>query len=136
MSKLTVLDSKFASLYYYQEQKIVQHRFHRELDSDHLREVLNRGVDLLHENKACKWLSDNRAINAHSPEDTQWINNVWLPEAIAAGWKYWALVVPDDFYARINMNEFVNSFWEMGVRIMVFVDPDEAMRWLENVDRR
>lgn len=136
MPKTTIIDTPFASLYYYPEQRIVQHRFHKELDSAHLREVLNRGVELLRENHACKWLSDNRAINAHSPEDTEWINSQWLPNAVAVGWKFWALVVPDDIMARMNMTEFVNSFYERGIRIMVFVDPTEAMKWLENIDRK
>jgi hypothetical protein len=136
MSVVTVLDDKYASLYYHPDTRIVHHRFHKELDSEHLRKLLSRGTELLREHGAFKWLSDNRAINAHSPEDTLWINAEWLPRAVEAGWKFWALVVPDDFIARINMKEFVDSFYEMGVRIMVFVDPDEAMNWLIKVDAR
>ncbi len=136
MAPITVLDSPHLSLYYHADKKIVHHRFHRLLDSKHLREGLNRGVALLREHGANKWLSDNREINAHSPEDTEWINTHWLPSAIAQGWKYWALVVPDDFMARLNMSEFVDSFYAQGVRVMVFVDPDEAMRWLEKADRQ
>lgn len=132
----TIFDDKYASLYFHPDTKIVHHRFHKDLDSEHLHRVLNTGVELLQKRGAVKWLSDNRAINAHSPEDTNWINAVWLPNAINAGWKYWALVVPDDFIARLNMKEFVDSFYEMGVRIMVFVDPDKAMTWLETVDKR
>lgn len=132
----TIFDTKYASLYFHPATKIVHHRFHKDLDSEHLHRVLNTGVELLQKRGAVKWLSDNRAINAHSPEDTNWINSVWLPNAINAGWKYWALVVPDDFIARLNMKEFVDSFYDMGVRIMVFVDPDKAMAWLETVDKR
>jgi hypothetical protein len=136
LSPTTIIDTKYASLYYYPDQKIVHHKFHHLLDSDHLREILNGGVDLLKKYQATKWLSDNREIDAHSPEDTDWINANWLPNAIAAGWKYWALVVPDSFIARLNMAEFVNSFYEQGVRIMVFVDLDEAMDWLLHIDSK
>jgi hypothetical protein len=29
------------------------------------------------------------------------------------------------------MKEFVDSYFERGIRIMVFTDPDAAMNWLE-----
>jgi hypothetical protein len=54
----------------------------------------------------------------------------WFPRAKAAGWKFWALVVPPDVMARLNLNEFVKSYFEQGLRIMVFTEPGEAMAWL------
>lgn len=131
----TVIDNSHARLVYHNDTKIVHHTLYKSLDSATLKEVLNKGIDLLRQHQAVKWLSDNRAIDPHSEEDGNWINNDWLPRVIAAGWKYWALVVPDDVRARMNMGDFVNSFFERGVRIMVFSDFDEAMTWLENVDQ-
>jgi hypothetical protein len=136
MPTITLLDDNYASLVYHQEQKIVHHCFHKALDSQHLRTVLNQGVDLLTQHGASKWLSDNREIDPHSDEDGRWVNDNWLPRAVAAGWKYWALVVPEEVAARLNMTEFVNSFFERGIRIMVFSEPTNAMKWLEGVDRR
>jgi hypothetical protein len=136
MATFYVIDTKYASLTYHTDEKIVHHKFHKILDSDHFRGVLNRGIELLKEHHATKWLSDNRAIGPHSEEDGAWTNNDWLPRAIAAGWKYWALVAPDDVKGRMNMAEFVNSFYEMGVRIMVFTDVEPAMEWLKNVDHK
>ncbi|HEX3050450.1 MAG TPA: hypothetical protein VHP83_07335 [Aggregatilineaceae bacterium] len=135
MSTIVVLNSEYASLYFHTETKIVHHKLYSLLDSAHLREVLNEGTKLLGKYGAVKWLSDNRDIEAHSPEDTEWINTHWLPAAIDAGWKFWALVVPDDVAARMNMVEFVESFYAMGVRVMVFVEVEDAMRWLEKQDR-
>jgi hypothetical protein len=114
---------------------MVHHCFHAALNSETLRAVLNSGVELLQQHHATKWLSDNRAIAPHSEEDGRWTNEDWLPRAIAAGWKYWALVVPHDQAARMNMSQFVDSFYEKGVRIMVFTDLDEAVTWLDNVDK-
>jgi hypothetical protein len=136
MSTIKVIDDKFGSLVYHSDKKIVHHCFHHELDSVHFRNILNTGIELLKQHKAVKWLSDNREIGPHSEEDGTWTNNDWLPRVIAAGWKYWALVVPNDVKARMNMSEFVNSFYEMGVRIMVFTDVEQAMEWLERVDQK
>lgn len=136
MATITVIDSPHARLSFDIDKKIVHHRLHKTIDSQTLRAVLDGGIELIKTHNATKWLSDNRAINAHSEEDTRWINKNWLPRVIAAGWKYWALVVPDDFIARINMVEFVDSFYSQGVRVMVFTDINEAWQWLEGVDKK
>jgi len=128
------IDNHYASLAYYTDTKIVHHCFHKALDSHHLRVVLNTGIDFLQKYQATKWLSDNREIDPHSDEDTLWINTDWLPRALEAGWKYWALVVPDSVKSKMNMTEFVNWFYDHDVRIMVFVNAEAALRWLENVD--
>lgn len=136
MSTISVIDNEYASLSFDTDMKFVYHCFHSQLDSTNLRAVLNGGIDLLKKYNATKWLSDNREIGPHSEEDTLWINDHWLPAAVAAGWKYWALVVPNSFVARVNMSEFVDSFYAKGIRIMVFTNYDEAWNWLGRVDAR
>lgn len=133
MAPITALENQHVTLYYHPDTKIVHHIYHATIGGNYLKEALNVGVDLLREHSAVKWLSDNREIEGHSHEETEWINANWLPNAVDAGWKYWALVVPHSQMARINMSEFVNSFYNMGVRVMVFVNPDEAMTWLEEI---
>jgi hypothetical protein len=135
MPILSMIDNRFASLVFDTNDKIVHHTFHRDLDSAHLRLVLNTGIELFETHGANKWLSDNRAIDPHSEEDTLWINQEWLPRVIKAGWKYWALVVPHDAKARMNMVEFVGSFYDQGVRVMVFTDLAPAMEWLRAAGR-
>jgi hypothetical protein len=56
----------------------------------------------------------------------------WFPRVLQAGWKFWALVVPEDIMARMNLKQFVDSYFEQGLHIMVFTDPKEAMEWLES----
>ncbi len=134
MSKITVLSNECVDLFYHEDTKIIHHIYKTPIGGDCLKEELNTGIDLLRKHGASKWLSDNRAIDSHTPEETDWINNDWLPRAIENGWKYWALVVPDNTYARYNMFEFTQAFHKMGVRAMVFVDPDTAMDWLIKIE--
>jgi hypothetical protein len=133
MKRETIFEEDYANLYYYPEEKIVYHEFKPSIGGEGLKNTLNTGTELLRKHNAKKWLSDNRAIEAHTEEETKWINTHWLPDAIKAGWKVWALVVPQSVMARINMTEFVESFYEKGVRIMVFVDSEEAFDWLVKV---
>lgn len=131
MSTITVIDNEYATLMYYPDQKIVRHKFHKPIGGTTFRNIVDSGIALLQEHQAKKWLSDDRANSVFSDEDNAWIYNDWLPRAVQAGWKHWALIVPESTAARMNMKELVESFYERGVQIMVFTDPEEGMRWLE-----
>ena len=135
MSDITIINNKFATLVYHTEAKIVNHTFHKPIGGNEFREVLTTGAETLKKYGASKWLSDDRNNSALSPEDTEWSKTVWFPQSFEAGWKYWALVVPEDMMARMNLKEFVDSYAEQGLRIMVFVTPDEAMAWLQKIDK-
>lgn len=132
MPPITVINNEYATLVYQPEQKIVYHTFHKPLTSADFRLVLNTGAELFAKHHACKWLSDDRGNSALSPEDSEWAMKDWFPRVLQAGWKFWALVVPEDIMARMNLKQFVDSYFEQGLRIMVFTDPKEAMEWLES----
>jgi len=135
MSTITVIDNKHVVMYYHTDTKIVHHIYQPTIDGKHVREQLMRGVELLAQYGAEKWLSDNHLFNDLPEEDTKWINDVWIGKAVKAGWKYWAVVVPEADMGRMNMMEFVEVFGNMGVRVLAFTDPDEAMEWLVNIDK-
>jgi hypothetical protein len=126
----TIIDNAHVKLFYHPDTKIIHHQYEVTIGGDYLKEALNTGIELLKQHQATKWLSDNHLIHAHTDEETEWINTVWLPNAVNAGWKFWALVIPEGVVARMNMNEFVQAFYEMGIRVMVFTDVNQAMHWL------
>ena len=94
---------------------------------------MNNGADTLKKYGATKWLSDDRENMALTPEDSQWATTNWFPRSVKEGWKTWALVVPTDTMAKLNMKEFVDQYFEQGLRIMVFTDPEEALQWLGTI---
>jgi hypothetical protein len=134
MSDIKIIDNEFASLVYHPETKIVHHTFHKPIGGSKFREVLNSGAETLKKYGAMKWLSDDRGNSALSPEDTEWSKTDWFPRSFQAGWKYWALVVPEDILARMNLKEFVDSYVEQGLCVMVFSKPEDAMKWLSKID--
>lgn len=117
-------------MWYHPQNKIVHHKYHKFLKGDVLRNQLSSGIDLLIRNNANKWLSDNRDVGPHTKEDTDWINNHWLPNAIKAGWKYWALVQPESVISQMNLRQLVKSFVDMGVTVQVFSNPEDGFLWL------
>jgi hypothetical protein len=134
MSDVTVVSNEFATLVFHPQSKIVHHTFHKTVGGEQFQNVLNHGIEMLSKHGAHKWLSDDRMNSALSDADTEWATTVWFQRAKAAGWTVWALVVPQGIMARLNLMDHINRYSEQGIRVMVFVDPDEAMRWLESQD--
>ena len=129
----TLIDNEYVSLYYHEDKNMIHHIYKHGIHGKYLEEALTTGTDHLIKHNATKWLSDNRAIDGVTDEESEWINTVWLPRTMEAGWKFWALVVPEKAMAAMNMTQFIHSFSEQGVRCRVFADPEKAMAWLDSL---
>ncbi len=134
MTVETILENDYASLWYHPESKIVHHKFHKFIYGEKFRSVLNRGLEILEEHGAQKWLSDDRLNSALPKEDGIWVGTEWNARVIAAGSKFWAVVLPDKILGQTNMNRFMKDSIDKGFVVKVFEDPDEALEWLEAVE--
>jgi len=73
------------------------------------------------------------SAKALGEEDTAWAENDWFPRVLAAGWEYWAIVLPDNIVGQMNMKTFIDDYAAAGITVRVFTDPAEALEWLEAV---
>jgi hypothetical protein len=133
MPTITVIDNESASLWYHTETGIVHHQFKKFMWGDAFKEVLNTGLEQMKEHGGTKWLSDDRANSALRAEDGEWAANDWAPRVAAVGWKYWAIVLPDNVIGKMNMQRFIDQQAASGRTVRVFSDPNEALTWLENL---
>ncbi len=133
MDKQTISDTEYATLWYYPDKKIVHHQFHKFIHGNEFRQVLDKGVEIFKDNGAQKWLSDDRKNSTLSTADTEWAQQDWFPRVFAAGWKYWAIVMPDKVVGKMNMKHFIEAYSAQGLTIDIFDDADEALKWLESV---
>ena len=129
---IVLFDNECITLVYHPNKKIIHHTIHQPICGEPLRAVLNQGTEALAEYGACKWLSDDRLNGAILPEDAEWGRDYWHARAIASGWKYWANVVPHEVQAAGTLNASIEHLFELGLNMMVFTTPDEAMEWLES----
>lgn len=136
MSPITLVENEFVTLQYLSGQKMLYHSVHTPVDEDVFKSALNAGVDILGKNKIEKWLSDDRKNGPFSQAFSEWAIQDWIPRAIAAGWRYWANVVPEDLKAAGTLMPFIEVLQEQGLRMRVFANTETAMEWLENVDTR
>jgi len=134
MTKMTISDTEYATLWYHPDHKIVHHQFHKFIHGEEFRQVLDKGVEIFKENGAQKWLSDDRMNSTLTAEDGAWATTDWSVRVMAAGWKYWAIVMPDKIVGKLNMQRFIEDYSKKGVTIDIFGDPEEALKWLESVN--
>jgi len=88
-------------------------------------------TNTLQKYRAQKLLSDDRKNSGISKEDQEWGNTDWFPRTKAAGWKYWAIVQPENAIGQLTMKRVISNIISQGVIAEVFKDPNEAMAWLE-----
>lgn len=132
----TILSNEYFDLLFHEEDKVVHHIYKPAMDSEHLYELLTAGTELLRDNGAKKWISDNRElVNTFNQKEADWVNEVWLPETIGVGWKYWAMIVPKDLIANADHIKYVESFYNSGVWVTVWPELDEAFKWITKKDK-
>jgi hypothetical protein len=90
-----------------------------------------KGTTLFENNRADKWLSDDRKNPVMKQEDMTWAKTEWRPRMIKAGLKYWAIVLPESTVGQMAINKIVKEYENLGVTLQVFTNPDEALKWLE-----
>ncbi|MBN1681489.1 MAG: hypothetical protein JW966_14505 [Anaerolineae bacterium] len=133
MSEIIIFDNEFITIRYLEDKKIIYHTIHKPLPDQVLKEALDAGTEALKKYGACKWLSDDRNLGPLSPEFMEYSRTDWQPRTIAVGWKYWANVVPEELVAAGSLTPVMENLYELGLRMMVFTDLEEAFRWLERM---
>jgi ribonucleotide reductase alpha subunit len=129
-NRITVLDTDYATLWYYPESKVIHHVFHRYIHGQHFRGVLEAGLEALKQHGGTKWLSDDRNNSTIPTEDLVWTFENWSPRCVQAGWKHWGLILPTKIGGQMSMNRTMQRYIDMGISVEIFDDPDKAMQWL------
>lgn len=130
-SATQIIKTDRTGLWFHQGKGIVHHELKGFVQGKEYRDLLSRGLDELKKQKASKWLSDHREYQVVAPEDAQWSQDTWAPAAIAAGFKHWAIVMPEDAIGQSNMKRFADFYASKGVTVETFTTPESALAWLE-----
>jgi hypothetical protein len=134
MPRIVIVTNEYITLEYLTDKKIIFHTIHKPVGGQLLRDVLNAGTETLDKYGACKWLSDDRKNGPLSEEDREWGFNDWNRRTIEMGWKYWALVVPQEVADAGTMTPTINALYDLGLRVMVFTEVEDALGWLDKMN--
>ena len=133
MERIVGMDNEYLTVVCLPELGLVQHTMHRFVVSSAFRAGLEIGLELLRSHQATKWLSDDRANSALSKEDVTWLATDWEPRAVEAGWRYWAMVVPEAVFGKMVIERRVAAAKARGLNARTFEDPEAALGWLSGL---
>ena len=125
-----LIETPFATLWYYPAERIVHHQIHKFIFGAAFRDLLMKGAELLKANGATKWVSDDRNNSALSAEDKAWADTCWRPLALSSGWKTWAIVQPESIVGQMNIRRIVQAEEVRSLEIQVFTSPEDALAWI------
>jgi hypothetical protein len=117
-------------MWYYPNEGIIHHKLLQPIEGDNFRNLLMTGLSAIKEHGAQKWLADDRKHSFHHAEESAWSQDIWLPQAAQAGWKYWALLPPEKSRGQVNMQRLMSNVERFKIEVKAFSDPDEAFKWL------
>ena len=130
VKKELLIDNDVASLWYYPDNKIIHHKLKKFIYGENFKNLLITGTEYF-EKKGCKkWLSDDRNSSALRKADLDWGEDNWKQRILKAGWKYWAIMMPDLEVGKMTMKALINDFRELGVTVELFNDVELAYKWL------
>ncbi len=136
MSKITLYDSAYITVEYWEDKKLIYHTIHQQISGqlEMFKEALNAGTAALEKYQVHKWLSDDRKNDPLTQAGNEWSFTDWQPRTLKAGWKYWAAVVPQDLVAAGTLMPVIEELFKLGLRMMVFTNVEDAIVWLDKMN--
>jgi hypothetical protein len=92
--------------------------------------LLDAEVVALRKHKSSRMLADCRRQKGLRATDQVRANEVWLPRALAAGLRRFAVVLPSSGLAAANLKERLGKVPPGALELAYFATPEEAREWL------
>jgi SpoIIAA-like len=93
-------------------------------------QLLEAEISALRKHRGTRMLADCRKQKGLSAADQDRANENWLPRALTAGLKRFAVVVPSSGLAQANLKERLAKVRAGALEIAYFATPEEARDWL------
>ncbi|MHB8588324.1 MAG: STAS/SEC14 domain-containing protein [Candidatus Dormibacteraceae bacterium] len=92
--------------------------------------LLEAEIDALRKHRCSRILADCRRQRVLNPADQDRANQEWLPRALAAGLKRFAVVVPSSVLADVNLKNSLGKVPATALEVAYFATAEEARDWL------
>lgn len=136
MPNITIYNSPYITVEYWPDKALIYHTIHQPMSHqlEIFKEALNAGTEAMQKYQVHKWLSDDRKNDKLSQEGNEWSFSDWQPRTLKAGWKYWAMIVPEDLAAAGTLTPVIDILFGLGLRMNVFTNMDKAVAWLDKAE--
>jgi hypothetical protein len=110
--------------------KVVHSEWRAFANSAELRVGLLRGLDAIKDHHALGYLTDTRKVKVVVREDQLWIQQTWIPLAIAAGLKRVAVITATRGLGKLTVEEVVGMTEDQSLESCTFESAEAAWRWV------
>jgi hypothetical protein len=93
-------------------------------------ELLEAEIAALRNHHCTRILADCRRQKVLEPAAQDRANKEWLPRAMAAGLKFFAVVVPSSVLADVNLKASLDKVPATSLQVAYFATPEEGREWL------
>jgi hypothetical protein len=102
---------------------------HKYCHGEPFRAALSAGTQAMQQQRAVAWLSDDRRNGSVPHHDEEWAAT-WFQQTKAAGWQYWAMVLPERAVGKLNVKRLIESCRKRGIEAQTFQEPGPGLAWL------
>jgi hypothetical protein len=74
-------------------------------------------------------VSDNRRLEGVADQDQLWLRDTWMPQAVEAGVKRIAVVLPHHGLGKVASEDIIGRFGKAAFVTRTFNEPSEATEW-------
>jgi hypothetical protein len=92
--------------------------------------ILDAEVRALKDHRGSRLLADCRLQKVLSPAGQERAGREWLPRALAAGLKRFAVILPASGLARMNLKDILDAVPSTRLEVGYFDTVDQAREWL------
>jgi hypothetical protein len=84
---------------------------------------------VIRKKSAAALVSDNRRLEGVADQDQLWLRDTWMPQAVGAGVKRIAVVLPHHGLGKVASEEIIGRFGKTAFVTRTFSEPSEATEW-------
>jgi len=126
-------EKSYIQIVYNEEIKVVEMHWKTFTTSAELKEGLNTGIKCIEEMQAHKWIGNVCKLGVIGEDDQKWSNEDWFPRALKAGITRMAVIVSDDIFNQMSVDEIMQRVPQINFESQYFSSVEEAREWLKTV---
>jgi len=121
-----------ASVRWDEDGQLVLVEWHGWANAAEFAALLEAEIAALRKHRGTRMLADCRRQKGLSAADQDRANENWLPRALVAGLKRFAVVLPSSGLAAANLKERLGKVRAGALELAYFATPEEARDWLSH----
>ncbi len=127
-----ILNEPYGEVFFDATMNVTGIRWHRQVNTQEYRTVLNSALDFMKEHKSPNWLLDLSKRGEISSEDQLWVLTDVLPSTFKLGLKRLAIVSEEELNESAHQfrEKNMQTFEKYGIKVSVFKSSYEAELWL------